>query len=167
MKKIFKTVLIIILCFVSVVPVKSFALDDQKIQRYAVELPESEIQRILDLNPQNDVSTRATDLIISYNVGIAKNGSTITLVAKMFCDVDVVKCGFKKIIIQKRPTTSSSWSTCLTMDEDYTDSFSHLMSEVISVPSGYQYRAVCTFYAKKSLLVTQKIELNSNYVSFW
>lgn len=167
MKKVFKTILTVILCLVSLFPMKSFATAGEKAECHDINLPESEIQRILELNPENDIATRASDLILTYNVAISKDGSTIKLVAKMFCDENVVKCGFKKILIQKRATTSSSWSTCLTIGENYVDSFSHITSKVISVPSGYQYRAVCTFYAKKSLLSTQKIELNSNYVSFW
>lgn len=167
MKKFLKKVCVIILCLVSLIPMKSFAVDDETVQWYDIVLPQGEIQRILDMNPQNSNSAKASDLILAYNVGIAKDGSTIKLVANIVCDTDVVKCGFKKILIQKRATTSSSWSTCLTIGENYVDSFSHITSCVISVPAGYQYRAVCTFYAKKSLLSTQKIELNSNYVSFW
>lgn len=167
MKRFFKTILIVIMCTVSVLPMKSFAVDGEKILYHDAVFSEERIQEILALNPQDEFSTRATDLILTYNVAIAKNGSYIDMVARMFCDDDVVKCGFKKIVIQKRASTSSAWVNCLTLEDLYEDSYASSIGKTFSVPSGYQYRVVCTFYAKKSLLVTQKIEHTSNYVSFW
>lgn len=158
------------MCIVSVMPVKTFAADTENIYWYDIEFPESRIQQILELNPQNDSSARADGLILTYNVAIAKNSSNSTyidMVAKMVCDMDVVKCGFKKIVLQKRASTSSSWTNALTLEDLYCDESSHTVGKTFAVPSGYQYRVVCTFYAKKSLLVTQKIEHTSNYVSFW
>ncbi len=165
MKKLFKTVLIVIMCMVSVLPMKSFAADEEKILCHDAVFSEERIQEILALNPQDELSTRATDLILTYNIAIAKNGSYIDMVAKMFCDNDVVKCGFKKLVLQKRATTSSAWVNCLTLEDLYDDSFAYSVGRTFSVPSGYQYRVVCTFYAKKSLLVTQKIEHPSNVVT--
>ena len=150
MKRFLKIALVVVLCIASLFPMKSFAIDGEKVQWYNIDFPESEIQRILGLNPQDEASTRASDLIVSYNVGIAKDGSTIKLVAKMVCDGDVVKCGFKKILIQKRATTSSSWSTCLTLEDLYYNGYAHSIGRIISVPYG---------------LVTQKIELASNIVT--
>lgn len=168
MKKIFKTTLIVALCLIAAFPFNSFAADGEKIQWYDIELTENEIQRILDLNPQNNTSTRATDLILAYNVGIDKSstGTKLNLVAKLVCDLDVVKCGFKKIVIQRRVTTSSAWSTYLTYEDLYLDTSSYTIARQITVPTGYQYRAVCTFYAKKNILSTQKIELDSNVMTF-
>ena len=166
MKKIFKTTLIVALCLIAAFPFNSFAADGEKIQWYDIDLTENEIQRILDLNPQNNTSTRATDLILAYNVGIDKDGTNLNLVAKLVCDLDVVKCGFKKIVIQRRATTSSAWSTYLTYEDLYLDTSSYTIARRIAVPTGYQYRAVCTFYAKKNILSTQKIELASNIMTF-
>lgn len=166
MKKLFKTALIVALCMITAFPFNSFAVDGEKVQWYDVDLSESEIQRILDLNPQNNASTRASDLILLYNVGIDKDGTNLNLVAKLTCDLDVVKCGFKKILIQRRATTSSAWSTCFTFEDLYYDDFAYTIARRIAVPTGYQYRAVCTFYAKKNILSTQKIELASNIMTF-
>ena len=99
-------------------------------------------------------------------VGIDKDGTNLNLVAKLTCDLDVVKCGFKKIVIQRRATTSSAWSTYLTYEDLYLDTSSYTIARRIAVPTGYQYRAVCTFYAKKNILSTQKIELDSNVMTF-
>lgn len=168
MKKFFKTALIVALCLVSAFPFNSFAVDGEKVQWYDINLTDSKIQRILDLNPQNNSSTRASDLILYFNVGIAKseNGTNLNLVAKITCETDVVKCGFKKIVVQRRATTSSAWSTCFTFEDLYDDCPDYLIARQIAVTGGYQYRAVCTFYAKKNILSTQKIELASNIVTF-
>lgn len=166
MKKFFKTALIVALCMITAFPFNSFAVDSEKLQWYDIDITENEIQRILDLNPQNNASSRATGLIIAYNVGIDKDGTNLNLVAKITCDLDVVKCGFKKILIQRRATTSSAWSTCFTFEDLYYDDFAYTIARRIAVQTGYQYRAVCTFYAKKNILSTQKIELASNIMTF-
>lgn len=166
MKKFFKTALIVALCLITVLPINSFAADSEKVQWYGIDLSENEIQRILDLNPQNNTATRASDLILLYNVGIDKDGTNLNLVAKLMCDLDVVKCGFKKIVIQRRATTSSAWSNYLIYEDLYFDGSDYTIARRISVSTGYQYRAVCTFYAKKNILSTQKIELDSNVMTF-
>ena len=166
MKKFFRTALIVALCLISAFPFNSFAVDGEKVQWYDIDLTENEIQRILDLNPQNNASTRASDLILAFNVGIDKDGTNLNLVAKITCDLDVVKCGFKKILIQRRATTSSAWSTCFTFEDLYDDDSDYTIARQIAVSTGYQYRAVCTFYAKKNILSTQKIELDSNVMTF-
>jgi len=168
MKKFFKTALIVALCMITAFPFNSFAVDGEKVQWYDIDLTENEIQRILDLNPQDNTSTRATDLILAYNVGIDKSstGTKLNLVAKLTCDIDVVKCGFKKILIQRRTNANVAWSTYLTYEDLYYDDFAYTIARRIAVTTGYQYRAVCTFYAKKNILLTQKIELTSNIVTY-
>ena len=168
MKKFFKTALIVALCMITAFPFNSFAVDGEKVQWYDIDLTENEIQRILDLNPQNNASSRATGLIIAYNVGIDKSatGTNLNLVAKITCDLDVVKCGFKKIVIQRRTNANVAWSTCFTYEDLYYDDFAYTIARRIAVTTGYQYRAVCTFYAKKNFLSTQKIELTSNVVTY-
>lgn len=168
MKKFFRTIFIVFLCLISVLPMKGVAIDGEKIQWYDAGFTEERMQQILDLNPQQNFSTRATDLILTYNIAIAKNSTNSTyidMVAKMFCTASVVKCGFKKIVLQKRATTSSAWVNSLTLNDLYYDGSDHAIGKTFAVSKGYQYRVVCTFYAKKSLLVTQKIEHTSNYVT--
>lgn len=166
MKKFFKTALIVALCMITAFPFNSFAIDGEKVQWYDIDLTENEIQRILDLNPQNNASTRASDLILFFNVGIDKDGTNLNLVAKITCDLDVVKCGFKKILIQRRTNANVAWSTCFTFEDLYDDDSDYTIARQIAVSGGYQYRAVCTFYAKKNILSTQKIELASNIVTY-
>lgn len=166
MKKFFRTALIVVLCLISAFPFNSFATGGEKVQWYDIDLTENEIQRILDLNPQNNASTRASDLILAFNVGIDKDGTNLNLVAKITCDLDVVKCGFKKILIQRRSNANVAWSTCFTFEDLYDDDSDYTIARQIAVSSGYQYRAVCTFYAKKNILSTQKIELTSNVVTY-
>ena len=166
MKKLFNTALIVALCMITAFPFNSFAVDGEKVQWYDIDLAENEIQQILDLNPQKNASTRASDLILLYNVGIDKDGTNLNLVAKLTCDLDVVKCGFKKILIQRRTNANVAWSTCFTFEDLYDDGFAYTIARRIAVTTGYQYRAVCTFYAKKNILSTQKIELTSNVVTY-
>ena len=168
MKKLFKTALIVALCMITAFPFNSFAIDGEKVQWYDIDLTENEIQRILDLNPQNNASSRASDLILAFNIAIAKSetGTNLNLVAKLVCDLDVVKCGFKKIVIQRRTNANVAWSTCFTFEDLYDDCPDYLIARQIAVSTGYQYRAVCTFYAKKNILSTQKIELTSNVVTY-
>lgn len=168
MKKFFNTTLVVVLCLISAFPFNSFATGGEKVQWYDIDLAENEIQRILDLNPQSNASSKATGLIIFYNVGIDKSstGTKLNLVAKITCDLDVVKCGFKKILIQRRTNANVAWSTCFTFEDLYDDDSDYTIARQIAVSGGYQYRAVCTFYAKKNILSTQKIELASNIVTY-
>lgn len=155
MKKFFRAIFIVFLCLISVFTMKGYAIDGEKIQWYDAEFTEERMQQILDLNPQQNFSTRATDLILTYNIAIAKNSTNSTyidMVAKMFCTSSVVKCGFKKIILQKRPSTSSSWSNSLVLEDLYCEDSSHIIGKTFAVSKGYQYRVVCTFYAKLSLI---------------
>ena len=166
MKKFLKVVLSVVFCLSSICPINSFAVNEENIQWYENNFTEEKIQQILDQNPQNNVAERATGLIKFYNVAIAKDGSYLAMVARVICDGEVVKCGFKKIVLQQRATTSSSWKNCLTLEKIYDDNFGYTIGRTFAVNSGYQYRVVCTFYAKKNLLVTEKIEHTSNVVTF-
>lgn len=126
---------------------------------------QEEIEAILAENPNNQISLLATGLIVSYSIGIAKSGTTLNLVAQTLGSTDVVKAGFTIVTIQRRTSSSASWTTYKTYEDIYSNTHSHAIGKTLSVASGYQYRATCTHYAKKNIFSTQKINNTSNIVS--
>lgn len=110
--------------------------------------------------------TRATGLIIDHYFGIAKEGSTLIITGETECTSEVVKCGFKDIVIERRLNSSSSWSEYSTLGDLLTESTTCILSKRITVPSGYQYRVTATHYAKKSLFSVQKIDAETGYLTF-
>lgn len=79
---------------------------------------------------------------------------------------EVIKCGFTKVVIQRRASTSASWSNYKTLNDLYSSSDYYRLSKSIPVNYGYQYRVTATHYAKKSLLSTQKIDSTTGYLTF-
>lgn len=108
---------------------------------------------------------RISGLISTYYIGVSGSGSNLTFGAKIVCVTGVVKCGFKEIIIQRRKSTTDSWANYFSYKELYADRSSYNYTKTVPVTSGYQYRATCKFYAKKSLLSTQTIDATSNVVT--
>ena len=109
--------------------------------------------------------TRATGLIMSYALGLSVTGTTLKIRAETYCISEVVKSGFKNLVVQRRVAGSTSWSEYYDYGDLYNDSYAALLSTSLVVPSGYQYRLSCKHYAKKSLLVTQSVSNTSNIVS--
>lgn len=109
--------------------------------------------------------SRATGLITSYKLGIALNGTTLTIRAETSCIPDVVKCGFKNFVVERKKASSSTWSEYHDYGDLYNETFAASITTTLSVVSGYQYRVTCKHYAKKSLLVTQSVSNTSNIVA--
>ncbi len=115
---------------------------------------------------EGELQTRATGLILSYSLGISRNGNTLTITGTTNCNPDVVKCGFKNLTVERRLNSSSSWEDYYEYGNKYLDAASANISTSLTVESGYQYRVTTKHYAKKSLLVTQTISNESNYLTF-
>lgn len=165
MKKFFMSAVVFTLLISLLLPTVVFAADDSQPEEWQdISLSEEEIEDILALNPNNDISTRASNLILSYNIAISKSGNSLLIVGTTVGNSDVKKCGFKEIVIQQRKTINDSWSTYTKYTDLYLDTFGYTITKSITVPSGYQYRVTCVHYAKKSLLSTQKISNTSNIV---
>lgn len=107
---------------------------------------------------------RATGLILSYGLELRKSGTTLTILGVTDCSLDVVKCGYKNLTIQRRKTSSDSWSDYYEYGNVYAEATAAHLNTTLSVASGYQYRISCKHYAKKSLLLTQSISNTSNIV---
>lgn len=113
----------------------------------------------------NSDSSRATGLIMIYSLNLSVAGNTLNIYAETYCATEVVKSGFKNLVVQRRKAGSTSWSDYYDYGDLYADSYAASIATTLSVPSGYQYRLSCKHYAKKSLLVTQNISNTSNIVT--
>lgn len=161
-----KKVISILLCLV--VLISSFALnvsatDDKLTEPIVIDFiltAESDFNIFEDTN-----NTKATGLINSYALGLASNGTTLTIVGDTYCIATVVKCGYKNLVVQRRKTSSDSWEEYYDFGNVYVEAASAHLSTTLKVESGYQYRISCKHYAKKSLFVTQSISNTSGIVT--
>ena len=129
---------------------------------YSIEESEEVAYASYEINSM----ARATGLITKNNLYITKNGTTLSIGGVTTCTSDIVKCGFKEVVIERRKNSSSSWSEYKVYEDLYSSSSSYTLKKSVTVPSGYQYRVTAIHYAKKSLLSTQKIEAVTGYLSF-
>ena len=61
-----------------------------------------------NLTTESDMDTdggtndaRASGLITSYGLGLSNNGATLNISGRTNCTTDVVKCGFKNLVVEK------------------------------------------------------------------
>lgn len=112
-----------------------------------------------------DNETRASGLIMIYSLSLSKTGTTLKLSGKTQCSEEVIKCGFKNLVVERRKTSSDSWEEYYDYGNVYVDGNIANLSTTLAVASGYQYRLSCKHYAKKSLLSTQTVSNTSNSVT--
>ncbi|MBQ8026962.1 MAG: hypothetical protein IJ261_02475 [Clostridia bacterium] len=117
------------------------------------------------LNPPvyPDAQARASRLILQASIGISKSGSTLTYTNG---SMDVVKCGFKEVIIQRRANNSNSWADWVSYEDLYADDSIYTLSKSLVVTWGYQYRVICVHYTKKNIFSVQKFDNVSNTLTF-
>lgn len=151
MKSFFKKAVCVIFAVLMLLPANISAMANDA---YALEIDEA----------QNGDMARISGLIATYYIGVSASGTSLSFVAKMVCKTEVVKCGFKEIMIQRRKSSTDSWADYFSYKEIYADRSSNTYAKTVPVTSGYQYRATCKFYAKKSLFSTQTINDTSNTV---
>lgn len=167
MKKIFSLIIIGCLFFTLFIPTNVFAaVGGEQTEWQDIVLSDEEFEKILSNNPDNNIIPHTSGLIDSYSIAISKSGSKLIIAGKTSCENSVTKCGFTKVIVQRRSSSSASWSNYQTYNDLYKDARTYTLSKSLSVPSGYQYRVICTHYAKKNILSTQKIDNTSNTLTF-
>lgn len=128
---------------------------------------EENIEIITENNVSSSASTLASGLIFHYSLTIERQGSsTLWIYGHTSCDPTVVKCGFKDLEVQRRKNSSYSWSVFHDYGDVYDNTSSAVLARSITVEPGYQYRVVCKHYAKKSLLSTQTISNQTDYLTF-
>lgn len=157
---IFLAILIIITCFA---PVTAFAADSTEDDAYFTQEEFEALEHIYAVG----ITPFTTGLITDNKLGIAKQGTT-TLIIKghTYGSSEVVKCGFTKVVVQRKKASATSWSNYKTYNDLYSESTKYNLSKSLTVDKGYQYRVTATHYAKKSLLSTQKIDSTTGYLTF-
>lgn len=111
------------------------------------------------------IENRASGLILYVNLKLTVSGTNLKIIADTRAVGDVVKCGFKNLVVQRKTAGSSTWSEYYDFGDVYVETNAISLSKTLSVTSGYQYRVTCKHYAKKSLLVTENISNTSNIVT--
>lgn len=168
MKKILLSVISIAMVFVTLVPT-AFAANEQLPEWQDLVLTEEEFNAILANNTIHtvDEDARATGLINLYAIAISKSGTnTLNIAGKTTGTHEVVKSGFKEVVVQRRANSSSSWTDYITYEDIYIDQIGYVLSKSLTVPTGYQYRVTCIHYAKKNFFSVQKIDNVSNVIQF-
>lgn len=161
MKRVASLVLCIVVLF-SCSVFQTNAVNEEEFVPYVVDF--SLTSPIYD-SANNASDSRASGLILSYGVEISVTGTTLKILAETYCASSVVKSGFKNFVVQRKKTTSTTWSDYYDYGDLYSDTYSARVNTTLAVASGYQYRISCKHYAKKSLLVTQSISNTSNVVT--
>lgn len=164
MKKAFHKITAVLLLIALLIPNITVFAAEVHPEWQDANLTEEEFNAVLANNPSKSISPYVSGLIYSYAVAIKRTDNIITIAGSTSCSAEVVKCGFKELIVQQKAPSSTKWTDYLTYEDIYMDSFHYLLMKDVVVPSGYDYRVVCTHYAKKNLLSTQKIDNVSNTV---
>lgn len=167
MKKIFSLIIVGCLIFTLFIPTNVFAaVGGEQTEWQDIVLSDEEFEKILSNNSDNNIMPFTSGLINSYSIGISKNGNDLIIAGKTNCTSNVTKCGFTKVIVQRRSSSSASWSNYQTYNDLYKDARTYALSKKLSVSSGYQYRVICTHYAKVNIFSTEKIDNTSNTIKF-
>ena len=146
-------------CFTSTT---AFAADSSEDNLYFTQ----EEFNLLEHTYAPGISTYSTGLILENTLGIGKNGTSLLISGKTVGSSEVKKCGFTKVVIQRKKSTESSWSNYKTYTDLYSDSNYYALSKSVTVEKGYQYRVTARHYAKKSLFSTQKEDSTTGYLTF-
>ncbi len=168
MKKTLLTVISIVMVIVTMVPT-AFAQNEQVPEWQDLILTQEEFNAILANNTIHVAgeNERASDLISAWAIAISKSGTnTLNIAGVTTGTPDVVKSGFKEVVVQRRASSSASWSDYVTYEDIYWDEFACNLAKSLTVPTGYQYRVTCIHYAKKNIFSVQKIDNVSNVIQF-
>ncbi|MEE1322028.1 MAG: hypothetical protein UHM85_10945 [Acutalibacteraceae bacterium] len=161
MKKVVSLTLSIILMF-SFFIFDTSALNDEDFVPYVVDF--SLTSDFADI-ANNENNTRATGLILSYSIYLTKTGSTLNITGQTHGSMEVVKCGFKDLTVQRRKSSSYDWEDYYEYGNVYADTWMANLDTTLVVPANYQYRITCKHYAKKNLLMVQTVSNTSNIVT--
>lgn len=160
-----KKTITVILCLFMLVSTLNFAVTATNESEMTPVVVDFMLTPELGIETTDENSTRATGLITMYDLGLSKSGTTLYITGYTRCDPDVVKSGFKNLVVERRKTSSDSWSEYYDYGNVYLDASGATLNTTLVVTSGYQYRISCKHYAKKSLFVTQTISNTSGIVT--
>ena len=156
---IFLTILMIVTCCA---PATAFGAERTEDSVYFTQEEFESLEHIY----ATSITPYSTGLITDKNLGIAKDGTTLKITGLTRGSSDVKKCGFTKVVVQRKKSSESSWSNYKTYKDLYIESNYYNLSKSLTVEKGYQYRVTATHYAKKSLFSTQKIDSTTGYLTF-
>ncbi len=162
MKKIISIVIATIITITCMIPLTAFAADNSEDDSYFTQEEFEALEHTYAIS----VTPYSTGLITDKNLGIAKDGTILKITGLTKGSNDVVKCGFTKVVVQRKKSSEKSWSNYKTYNDLYSESNKYDLNKSLTVDKGYQYRVTATHYAKKSLLSTQKIEATTGYLTF-
>lgn len=162
MKKIISIVIATIITITCMIPLTAFAADNSEDDSYFTQEEFEALEHTYAIS----VTPYSTGLITDKNLGIAKDGTILKITGLTKGSNDVVKCGFTKVVVQRKKASDSSWSNYKTYNDLYSESTEYKLNKSLTVDKGYQYRVTATHYAKKSLLSTQKIDSTTGYLTF-
>lgn len=165
MKKIIKSIFLVCLSFIMLIPTVAYAEDEHVPEWEDATLTEEEFNEILAPYVVDNTKTRASGLITAYGMAISKSGNKLLIAGKTYGNADVTKCGFSKVTVQRKKSSSTSWSTYKTYYDLYRNATSYLLTKELTPASGYQYRVTCTHYARENIFSTEKIDNISNIVT--
>ena len=168
MKKALFSIVYIVMVIFTLVPT-AFAQAEKMPEWQDLVLSQEEFDAILANNTVHtaDEEARASDLINAWAIAISKSGTnTLNIAGATTGTSQVVKTGFKEVVVQRRASSSASWSDYVTYEDLYWDAPACNLAKSITVPTGYQYRVTCIHYAKKNILSVQKIDNVSNVIQF-
>lgn len=162
MKKFLSILLSILMITCCLVPNYAFAADNSE---YDSEFTQEEFESLEHVYAVG-IQPYSSGLITSHTLGIAKSGSNLLITGSTSGSSSVIKCGFTKVVIQRRASSSASWSNYKTFNDLYADGSYYKLSKSVPVVSRYQYRVTATHYAKKSFISTERINSTTSYLTF-
>jgi len=162
MKKLISIILSAIIAITCLVPFTAFAEDNVENN---LEFTQEEFESLEHVYATS-AQPYSSSLIVGHTLGIAKDKNNLLITGSTKCSSDVVKCGFTKVVIQRKTSSSTSWSNYKTFSDLYDNDNRYQLSKKVAVTSGYQYRVTATHYAKKSLISTQKVDSTTESLSF-
>lgn len=157
MKKTLKNFLIIVLALLMIFPSTAYAAEDEAFKEWQdVTFTQEEIDEMTSLNSESQIMPLTSGLILTNSVSVTVKSGKLGIYAVTSCSSDVVKCGYKELIIQQRKKGAVAYGDYYAYTKLYKDGSSYVLSKTQTVPSGYEYRVVCTHYAKKNIFSTEK-----------
>ncbi len=165
MKKTLKRFLLIALAVVMLLPSSAYAAEEEAFEKWQdTTFTQEEIEEFSSLNPESQIMPLATGLILNNYVTASVKSGKLGIYAVTNCASTVKKCGYKEVLIQRRKKGAVAFGDYYVYKSLYKEGTSYTLSKTQSVPSGYQYRVICTHYAKKNLFSTEKKVSTSNIV---
>lgn len=152
MKKYFSIILSAVIAITCLIPFTAFAEDNTE---YDAEITQTEFESLEHIYVVS-IQPYSSGLITSHRLGIAKNSNNLVIIGFTQGNDEVIKCGFTKVVIQRRTSSCVSWSNYKAFNDLYSDSCYYKILKTVPVEKAYQYRVTATHYSKKIIVFYSK-----------